>query len=114
MQNLITVNGRPFLGRVEEQQQFRTALREVLEPPKDETLPYVILLYGDGGIGKTSLSRRFCDLAKKEKPFANNLEILWLDWEEERRRTVALQGGREYVSAETLFDAIFTAAQRRS
>jgi|YNPNPStandDraft_1061719.scaffolds.fasta_scaffold04871_7 hypothetical protein len=49
---LIDVDGKPFLGRVEEQKQFRAALQETLRPPRGETLPYVILLYGDGGIGR--------------------------------------------------------------
>ena len=31
---MITVDGKPFLGRVEEQKQFRAALQEVLDPPR--------------------------------------------------------------------------------
>lgn len=46
----ILVNNQPFFGRVEEQKVFRMALREVCRAPKHETLPYVFLLYGAGGI----------------------------------------------------------------
>ena len=111
--NLIYVNGKPFLGRVEEQKQFRAALREVLNPPRGETLPYVFLLYGDGGIGKTTLARRYRDIATGEKPFRGNAPVLWVDWDEERLRFAAQQVGREYISADTVFDVIFTAAQRQ-
>ena len=43
------INKTPFLGRVEEQKQFRAVLRELLAQQSGEGLPYVILLYGDGG-----------------------------------------------------------------
>ena len=39
-----------YLGRVEEQKQFIAALQDVLKQPAAETLPYIILLYGDGGM----------------------------------------------------------------
>lgn len=77
---MITVDGKPFLSRrVEEQKRFRTALQEVLDSPKDENLLYVFLLYGDGGIGKTTLAKRFCDIVAQEPPFAGKLRILWVD-----------------------------------
>ena len=109
---LITVNGKPFIGRVEEQKQFRAALKDVLYPPKDEVLPYVFLLYGDGGIGKTTLARRYRDIACHEKPYAGEVSVLWVDWEEERGRSASLQVGREHISPETVFDVLYTAAQR--
>ncbi len=37
--NVITVDDKLFVGRVEEQKQFRTALTEVLEAPPKEDLP---------------------------------------------------------------------------
>ncbi|MCI0393856.1 MAG: hypothetical protein L0322_02810 [Chloroflexi bacterium] len=85
-QEPIYVNGRLFLGRVEEQKAFRQALPELLVPPRGETLPYVILLYGDGGIGKTTLARRFQDIAMLEPPFEGSYQALWLDWEVEKNK----------------------------
>jgi hypothetical protein len=76
---IIYVNGKPFMGRVEEQKQFRAALRETLDPPNGETLPYVILLYGDGGMDKTTLSTRFYDIACDEPPFEGEVQFLRVD-----------------------------------
>ena len=106
MNTPLYVDGKLFLGRVEEQKQFRAALNEVLRPPPDETLPYIFLLYGDGGMGKTSLAKRFCDIARDEVPFEGEFQILRVDWEDERSRTVRLQGGRAHVSPETVFDIL--------
>ena len=105
-------NQEIFVGRVEEQRQFRAALGEAIKPPRDETLPYVFLLYGDGGIGKTTLARRFRDIALEDKPFAGKVKHLWVDWEAERDRSAALLVGREHISAEAVLDTICTVARR--
>lgn len=106
--NLIYVNNHIFLGRVEEQKQFRNVLNEVLNTT-DEDLPWVVLLYGDGGIGKTTLASRFRDIARNEEPFAGAFETLWIDWEELRRRHVALKSDRERIAPEAVFDAFHSA-----
>ena len=108
--NPIDVTKRLFLGRVEEQKQFRAVLNEVLAAPPEEDLPYVVFLYGDGGMGKTMLARRFRDIAQMDQPFAGEFQILWIDWKEERRRWAALQVGREHVSPETVFDILYANA----
>ena len=105
-QQPIYVNGKLFLGRVEEQKQFRAILQDTLALPKGEELPYIVLLYGDGGMGKTTLAQRFCDIATAEPPYEGEFATLWLDWEEERRRHPALQVGREFISPETVFDRL--------
>ena len=110
MNTPVYVDGKLFLGRVEEQKRFRAALNEVLHPPPGETLPYIFLLYGDGGMGKTTLAKRFRDIACDEAPFERNFQILWVDWEDERRRTPRLQGGRAHVSPETVFDILHAKA----
>lgn len=107
----ITVNGQPFFGRVEEQKQFRSALSDILTPPPDESLPYVLMLYGDGGIGKSTLAQRFYDIARTE--YREQFHALWMDWENERLRNPSLQVGRERISTETVFDTIHATAHHR-
>ena len=70
----------------------------------------MFLLYGDGGMGKTMLAKRFRDIATLEQPFEGNFQTLWIDWEDERRLgSRGLTVGREHISAETVFDVIFAA-----
>jgi len=108
----ITVDNQLFVGRVEEQKQFRAALAELLDPPAKESLPYVCLLYGDGGSGKTTLAKRFRDIAGKELPYKGKFRTLWIDWEDERRKFPGLQVGRRQISPETVFKVIHAAAIR--
>jgi tetratricopeptide (TPR) repeat protein len=106
----ILVNNQPFFGRVEEQKQFIAALNELRNPPRDETLPYVFLLYGDGGIGKSTLALRFRDIALEERPSKGRSQVLWLDWEKEEKERPSLSVGREHIGAEALFDTIHQVA----
>jgi len=108
----ILVNNQPFFGRVEEQKVFRMALREVCRAPKHETLPYVFLLYGAGGIGKSTLAGRYRDMALNEQPFRGDVHCLWLDWEDERWLHPSLRVGREHIGAEAVFDTLHTVAVR--
>jgi len=113
--NPIYVNGKLFLGRVEEQKQFRAALSElILDDSSEEAFPYVFLLYGDGGIGKSTLAKRFRDIARDEVPFEKEFNILWLDWEDEHKRFQGLRVGREYISPETVFDVMYTSIVRNN
>lgn len=102
----VYVNGRLFLGRIEEQKQFRQALQDTLPPPPGEELPYIFLLYGSGGIGKSTLARRFKDIAEIEPSFEGKFFTLWIDWEDERRKHPALKVGRDQISVETVFERI--------
>ena len=89
----IKVDNQLFVGRVEEQKQFRAALAEVLEFPPKEDLPYICLLYGDGGTGKTTLAKRFRDIVQNDLQFVGKFQLLWLDWEDERKKFPGLQLG---------------------
>ena len=111
-QDYLTVDNKIFVGRVEEQKQFRAALAEVMEPPSREVLPYVCLLDGDGGMGKTTLVKRFCDIAQNEEPFAGQFQLLWIDWEDERKKFPSLQVGRNQINEETVFTILHAAAIR--
>ncbi|MGB0386648.1 MAG: tetratricopeptide repeat protein [Ardenticatenaceae bacterium] len=108
----ILVNNQPFFGRVEEQKVFRMALYELCRPPEEERLPYVFLLYGAGGIGKSSLAGRYRDMALDERPFKGDVQCLWLDWEDERWLHPSLRVGREHIGAEAVFDTLHTVAVR--
>jgi Cdc6-like AAA superfamily ATPase len=111
-----------FLARTEEQDRFRRNLRSLLPSPIEKYLPflsgflpqspqsqdgtsspYLLLFYGEGGMGKTTLTRRLCELLEQEKEFAGKVDHFFLDWEEERYRTIALQVGHENIEPETLF-----------
>ncbi|MCA9970614.1 MAG: ATP-binding protein, partial [Anaerolineales bacterium] len=111
-QSASTVDNKLFLGRVEEQKQYRAALHELLDTAKADDIPYICLLYGDGGTGKTTLAKRFRDIATQEKPFAEAFQYLWVDWEDERKKLTGLQVGREHVHAEAVFKGIYTAVIR--
>lgn len=108
-QNLV---GSPlFLGRIEEQKQFRSALTELLYDSESIGSPHIFLIFGDGGLGKTALAQQFYKLAMVERPFKGNFQSLWIDWEYERRRGVSgLQVGREHINAETVFQVIHQSA----
>jgi tetratricopeptide (TPR) repeat protein len=115
----ITVDGEPFLGRLEEQERFRDALRDVLQQrglfqrvkdlfkEQEQNLPYVFLLHGEGGMGKTQLSKRLRDIAKREPSFEEKFRILWLDWQNRKERDYRLRS-RDTLSPEIVFEHIYT------
>jgi tetratricopeptide (TPR) repeat protein len=100
----IYVDEEIFLGRIEEQERFREALRSLLAGRKDDDLPSVFLLYGEGGMGKTKLARRLRDIALGESK--GRLRAIWLDWEKRKPLDVRLAAG-DAVSPETVFEHIY-------
>jgi tetratricopeptide (TPR) repeat protein len=111
-EQVITVDSKLFVGRVEEQKQFRSALTELLNPPPREVLPYICLLYGEGGSGKTTLAKRFRDIALTEALFEQEYKVLWIDWEDERKKFPDLQVRRQQINPEAVFRVIHAAAVR--
>jgi tetratricopeptide (TPR) repeat protein/SpoVK/Ycf46/Vps4 family AAA+-type ATPase len=115
---------RIFLARTEEQKRFREVLRSLqpnvgwfsknlptmakLLPAKKETVstsPHIFLLYGEGGMGKTSLGRRFCDLTREE--FPDRFQVLRLDWEEAKNEYPSLNVGHESIRPESVLETIY-------
>ncbi|MFZ4556612.1 MAG: hypothetical protein ACOYN8_09600, partial [Pseudanabaena sp.] len=115
---------RIFLARTEEQKRFREVLRSLqpnvgwfsknlptvvkLLPAKKEavsTSPHIFLLYGEGGMGKTSLGRRFCELAGEE--FPDRFQVLRLDWEEAKNEYPSLNVGHESIRPESVLETIY-------
>lgn len=110
----IKVGDKLFVGRVEEQKQFCGALTDWVHLPAKESLPYVCLIYGEGGMGKTLLARRFQDIAQDEAPFVGEFQALWIDWEDERKKYPGLQVGRDQINVETVFKVIHAPARDRN
>jgi tetratricopeptide (TPR) repeat protein len=117
---------RIFLARTEEQKRFREVLRSLqpnavsrlfsqnfptaakLLSAKKEAVsssPHIFFLYGEGGMGKTSLGRRFCDLTREE--FPDRFQVLRLDWEEEKDNYPSLNVGHESIRPESVLETIY-------
>jgi len=109
----------PFLGRIEEQSRFREALRQVMRDTsataemKDmfgsgdpSALPFVFLLYGEGGMDKSTLAKQLRHIATTEAEFKGHFESLWLDWEARKQIDLKLVA-RDSVSPETVFEHIY-------
>ncbi len=97
-----------FIGRTAEQQQFRATLRNKL---RQRTEPDIFVVQGNGGMGKTTLARRFVEIATTEKPFKDKFQLLWIDWEDADRKFPALKRGRT-VDPVGMFQVIRAAASR--
>lgn len=83
-----------FIGRAAEQQQFRATLRDLQriqhlsDEQLDETLPYaqIFLVAAEGGMGKTSLLRRFEAIVKENNENAH-ATVIYINLEEYHQRT---------------------------
>ena len=118
-----------FLARTEEQHQFRRMLRAMLpkglqklfptfskpfskissklKPGSEEDARAAILLfYGAGGMGKTSLVRRLRKLVTEEREFNGQVNSLFLDWEDEQKLTLDLQVGHDFIEPETVLNVL--------
>jgi tetratricopeptide (TPR) repeat protein len=108
----IYIGNDPFFGRTEEQKRFRRLLHELqapADPHEPAGLPYVMLVSGDGGIGKTTLLRRFAQIAAEE--FADQVQVFPFDWEDRRMQTAGLRDNdRHGIDAETVFQAFYQTA----
>ena len=74
-----TYGNKIFLGRVEELKQFRVALKEVKNNQIADETPFIFLLYGNGGTGKTTLAQKFHSIAVNEGEFSDSFQFLSID-----------------------------------
>lgn len=110
---------RLFLARTEEQKKFRQVLRSFQVSWREKNLPtlfgkkqatpvnspHIFLLHGEGGMGKSSLSRRLRKIVQDE--FAKDFNHLWLDWEAEQPNYPnKLQVGKTQIQPESILDIL--------
>ncbi|MEO0396080.1 MAG: hypothetical protein AAF243_08860 [Cyanobacteria bacterium P01_A01_bin.137] len=110
-----------FLGRTQEQDQFRRVLEEyapkslaqkhlptfsrlVGRVPKLPDKPYIFLFHGPGGMGKTTLTRRLQELATNE--FQGRYQTVLIDWDRQKDLNVALQRGHSNIEPQTILDVL--------
>ena len=106
-----------FLGRSEEQTRFRAVLAE-LRAGRTPDEAHVVLVTGLGGIGKSTLLRRYEEIAAEDAAPAGNgrrgLLVARVDWESERRLRAAdfaLDGGPPiWVVLDRVYQALSEAA----
>ena len=66
--------------------------------------PYIFLLYGPGGMGKTTLTKRLNWLADQE--FKGQFRAVFLDWEREQGLEPRLREGYDNIQPETVLDIL--------
>jgi tetratricopeptide (TPR) repeat protein len=73
-----------FYGRAYEQRRFREMVDGLLAAAdgNDASSSSLVLVYGVGGIGKTTLCARFRDIARDENPYRGRVTVIHLDWED--------------------------------
>ena len=110
-----------FLARTEEQKKFREVLRSLQSSwfvehmptvvkflgrsPEVPVSPHVFLLHGEGGMGKSYLSRRLREIIQQE--FEPDINHVWLDWEDEQPKYPnKLLVGKSQIRPESILDVL--------
>jgi hypothetical protein len=109
----VYVDNELFLGRLDEQERFRETLRTVLMARDDDAPPFIFLLHGEGGMGKSQLTRRLYDIATTEPPFERGCQALRVDWELVRNNTPALRVARDQIHPEEVLAALHRGHRRQ-
>src|ERR1022692_1088290 len=81
----VMIGSERFYGRVHEQRTFRQLLGDMIATPPETATKidssYVFLVYGIGGMGKTTLCTRLHDIAREEDEFRARIRIITLNWD---------------------------------
>src|SRR5215213_3694839 len=78
----VVVSQLRFVGRAQQIAQFRDSLRYALNPltaPPDRHYIHIFIAHGEGGMGKSTLLRRWCEVAIEEKVPAERVIMAQLD-----------------------------------
>ena len=104
----------PFLARTEEQDKFKQVLDLLLPPVQTQAdKPFVYLLYGEGGMGKTRLTQRLREITETWQPYQGEFNVLFIDWEVERDNHPDLQVGHDSIHPEAVLNVIHDAFDQR-
>ncbi len=114
--------GEIFLARTEEQEKFKQVLKShdktlwqklnaplFTKPPAENGLPFLLLFYGEGGMGKTCLIRRLLQLTEEEKLLKGKCNTLFVDWEDKQNHHLGLQVGHDNIQPETVRQVLYSA-----
>jgi|GEM_PF-882146 len=108
-----------FLGRTEEQERFRQVLNslrktwlqawfsQISTPAKEHRTPFLFLLYGEAGMGKTRLTQKLYEIARNETPFSDQFTTVLIDWEQKHDYSPALRVGHNYICPKTILDILY-------
>ncbi|WP_139240662.1 tetratricopeptide repeat protein, partial [Geitlerinema sp. PCC 9228] len=123
-----------FLGRSEEQKRFREILKQVrpgkitnwrqllfrdvkdLWPrsaSKQPNQPFLVMFYGEGGMGKSSLIQRLHEIAQQESPYKDRFRTVYLDWEERRNNVLGLQVGYRNIEPEAVLEVLYATLKQK-
>ena len=115
-------SNRFFLARTEEQEKFKQVLRSrktdligkffptfssPFRKPRVFDQPHILLFYGESGMGKSTLLRRFNSIIESEREFKNAFKVINLDWEEKTRKYTEIQVAHDKIHPESVLRVFY-------
>lgn len=95
-----------FIEREEQQESFKQILHSLLNSQPQDNCPQIFLPYGHQGMGKSAFLNRLRQIVS-EKPFANKVNNLFLDWAYEYERYPELRIGHDNIESTTVLEVIY-------
>lgn len=103
----VFVDNELFLGREDAQNQFRQALNTVLASGRPGSEPFIFLIQGTSGSGKSKMLRRLRDIAASETPFDSEIQTVLADWQVEQFRHVELVAPPRFIQPEVILNRLY-------